>query len=479
MPNNTRVYIGMNRFFKILFILSVSFSLSFGQTLQTKISSILEGAKGITKVGIRIIDSDSGKIIYEKNSREPVTPASTVKLFTTSAALLNLGKGFRFSTLLLTTDNNISDGTIDGDVIIKGLANPFFTSAQLDSMTLMLKELGINRISGNIVGDDSYFDSRYDREKWIKHERSELALPPISSLIMDRNEITLSFIPVKNKSKQFEFSVLPKSNLYHITNNAKITRRRRLPSILVYSRPKKININIGGYIRKRRHAYSYKAFVDNPPLFIADLLYDKLINQGIQVDGGIKVNRYKGKTYLLDKKETALENVIKKTDKESDNFLAEIIFKTLGAQYSHEAGNSFYATQAVYSFLAKAGINSDNIDIVDGSGLSRANKLTALAVTQLLKFVYNDKEIFNTFYSSLSSAGEDGTLESRLAGFGLKGNFHGKTGTLNGVSAVSGYLSANSGKNVIVSILINFNRGGADYWREIQDEIIIQVAKDY
>jgi len=129
--------------------------------------------------------------------------------------------------------------------------------------------------------------------------------------------------------------------------------------------------------------------------------------------------------------------------------------------------------------LENIGINTENIDIVDGSGLSRSNRITAESVTELLEYIYHNRKIFNTFYSSLSSAGEDGTLESRLVGFGLKGNFHGKTGTLNGVSAVSGYLTTNSGKNVIVSILINFNRGGADYFRELQDEIIIDVAKKY
>ncbi len=462
---------------KIFPVLLITFTFTFGQTLQSKISEILSEGKGITEVGIRIIDSDSGELIYEKNSHKAITPASTVKLFTTSAALLNLGKEFRFSTELLTTDNNIKDGIINGDLIIKGFANPFFTSEQLDSMVTKLVKIGIHKINGDIVGDDSYFDSRYNREDWIKRERSNLALPPVSALILDRNEITISFIP--NGKNGFTFSILPKSNLYKITNNVKLTRRRRLPTIIVQSQPKRININIKGHIRKRRHAYSYKAFIDNPPLFTADLLYDKLRNQGIIINGDVLPNKNSKKTHLIDKKFTTLENVIKKTDKESDNFLAEIIFKTLGAQFSRKVGNSFYATQAVYSFLDKIGIESNNIEIVDGSGISRANKLTAYAVTRLLKFVYNNKEIFNTFYSSLSSAGEDGTLESRLVGFGLKGNFHGKTGTLNGVSAVSGYLTTNSGKNVIVSILINFNRNGADYFRELQDEIIIRIAKEY
>jgi D-alanyl-D-alanine carboxypeptidase/D-alanyl-D-alanine-endopeptidase (penicillin-binding protein 4) len=452
---------------------------SNAQSLTEEINSTLNSARGITLSGIKIINADNGEVIYTRNSDEPIIPASTIKLFTTSAALIQLGKEFHLTTQLLTEDKDISDGVINGGLIIKGFANPFFTSRQLDSMVLGLKKLGINSIKGNIIGDDSFFDTRYNRESWIKRERTDSPLPPVSALIIDRNEVTLSFIPTGKSSKPFNIKVAPFSNLYEINYSAKLTRRRRLPTILINTASGKIKINVKGHIRKRRHPYSYKAFIDKPALFAADLLFDRLKQNGISVDGSPKQTKVKKKLFLLNENFTTLEDVIKKADKESDNFLAEIIFKTLGAQYSREVGNSFYATQAIYSFLEKIGINTDNIDIVDGSGLSRSNRVTAEAVAELLEYIYHNRKIFNTFYSSLSSAGEDGTLESRLVGFGLKGNFHGKTGTLNGVSAVSGYLTTNSGKNVIVSILINFNRGGADYFRELQDEIIIDVAKKY
>ncbi len=450
----------------------------YAQTLSQRISSILNGAKGITRLGIEIVDSDSGEIIFEKNPHVPVIPASNIKLFTTSAALLNLGKNFLFTTDLLTTDQDVSDGVINGDLILKGFANPFFTSRELDSMAIRLKELGIKKISGNIICDDSYFDANYNRTDWIKHERSNVVLPPISSIIVDRNEITVTFIPNKNERK-FDFGFSPHCSFYDVKSKIKVTRHNRLPTILVHTKQKAIDINIKGYVRRRRYPYSYKAFVDNPPLFAANLLYDRLEKNGIAIAGKVLSKKYKGKTFRILRNSTTLEDIIKKTDKESDNFLSEIIFKTLGAQYSHEVGNSFYATQAVYSFIEKVGIDDDNLEIVDGSGISRSNRLTAYSITRLLKYIYNNDAIFNTFFSSLSSAGEDGTLEQRLVGFGLKGNFHGKTGTLNGVSAISGYLTTNSGKNVIVSMLINFNRSGADYFRELQDAIIIAVAKYY
>jgi len=480
MPVSRRINMTFKKsfFFVLLVIFFVAAQLN-AQGLIDKINSTLNSAVGITSCGIKIINADNGEVIFAKNFDKPIIPASTIKLFTTSAALIQLGKEFHLTTQLLTEDKDVSDGVINGDLIIKGFANPFFTSGQLDSMVFGLRKSGISKITGDIIGDDSFFDSRYNRESWIKRERSNSPLPPVSALVIDRNEVTLSFIPTGRGNKPFNIKVAPFSNLYEINYSAKLTRRRRLPTILVNTSPKKIKIDIKGRIRKRRHSYSYKAFIDKPALFAADLLFDKLKQNNISVDGNPKQKKVKEKLFLLNENFVTLEDVIKKADKESDNFLAEIIFKTLGAQYSREVGNSFYATQAVYSFLENIGINTENIDIVDGSGLSRSNRITAESVTELLEYIYHNRKIFNTFYSSLSSAGEDGTLESRLVGFGLKGNFHGKTGTLNGVSAVSGYLTTNSGKNVIVSILINFNRGGADYFRELQDEIIIDVAKKY
>ena len=462
-----------------VFVLIIFFGNVFPQTsLRAKIDSVINSQSGIKKIGIVALDADSKKLIYSKNADLPVIPASTMKLFTTASILDLLGKNFPLSLKVLARELP-RDGKLNCDLIIKGFGNPFFTDFDLDTLAKFIYQSGVREINGNIIGDDSYFDKNYYREHWVKHERTNVTTPPVSAIVLNRNEVRVTFIPNKNSGNGFTIQYFPESEFYETNFNAKITRRYSIPRIKIETTPKQIKVKISGKIRKRRYPYSYYAFVDNPPLFTANLLYEKLSRLGININGAPDVGIASGKESELFSVKTRLENVVEKANKESDNFLAEMLFKTLGAEYCGCQGNSFYAIQAIYSYLEKKRIDTKGIEILDGSGISRHNKLTAKAVTDLLSAVYDDVEIFNVFYSSLAAAGVDGTLEERLNGFGLKNNFHGKTGTLNGVSALSGYFTTQSGKNVIISILINFNKRGAEYWREVQDEIVVDIATSY
>jgi D-alanyl-D-alanine carboxypeptidase/D-alanyl-D-alanine-endopeptidase (penicillin-binding protein 4) len=167
-------------------------------------------------------------------------------------------------------------------------------------------------------------------------------------------------------------------------------------------------------------------------------------------------------------------------NKNSDNFLAECLFKTLGAYYSGKIGNSFYATQAVMNFLEENEIPEFyELSIVDGSGISRFNEVTAASITNLLEKIYLDVEKYEFFKNSLSIAGKDGTLDRRFRRSKLRGNFYGKTGTLNGVTSLSGYLETKSGKDLIVSFLMQFKDKGAGYHKDIQDKILEYLWENY
>ena len=469
----------MKRNAAILFIL-LAFASRLNAQLRPseKIDSVFASVKGLTATSVKIIDADNGAVIYARNPNKRVVPASTVKLFTTAAALDFLGKDFPLSVKILARSLP-ENGTIGGDLVIKGFSNPFFTSAGLDSFAAEIYASGVRKIAGDIIGDDSYLDNRYFHENWVRRERSEVSVPPVSALILDNNEITLKFIPVPDKKKKYEFRFEPPSEFYDVNFSARVTGKYAVPTIKIRTAPKKITVNISGKIKARKRAYSYKAHADNPPLFVANLLYERLKEKGVEINGEPKAGKSDEKTVTLCEIKTTLEKAIEKADKESDNFIAELLLKTLGAEYCACEGSAFYGIQAIYDFAERKNISMRNVEIVDGSGISRYNRLTAEAVAELLSAMYDDAENFNVFYSSLAAAGTDGTLEERLTGFGLKNNFHGKTGTLNGVSALSGYFTAQSGKNVIVSILMNFNRYGAEYWREIQDEIIVYVTTGY
>ena len=144
----------------------------------------------------------------------------------------------------------------------------------------------------------------------------------------------------------------------------------------------------------------------------------------------------------------------------------------MGAVASGVQGNSFYSQQAVQKFLKGNNIYTTGTEIVDGSGISRSDQTTILAINGVLEKMYFDLINFDNFYNSLSIAGVDGTLRGRLIGTKAEDNFRGKTGTLNGVSGLAGYLMTPDGDDLIITIIFEFNKGGWGYYRDIQDQII-------
>jgi D-alanyl-D-alanine carboxypeptidase/D-alanyl-D-alanine-endopeptidase (penicillin-binding protein 4) len=277
--------------------------------------------------------------------------------------------------------------------------------------------MGIKKITGDVVGDDTYFDNIYSRKDWIFDEETNVRLPAVSALVLDRNRKVI-------------------------------------------------------YKRRRRRLRAYYTNISDPPLHTAEVLKEKLGKSGIDVIGKSKKGVTPDSLHLLGESSTTLRDFIKQTNKHSDNFLAECLFKTLGAVTSGKQGNSFYATQAVLGFIDDHGIFSKGTSIVDGSGISRYDQITVGAIVGTLEEMYFDLKHFKDYYNSLSIAGVDGTLSERMRGTKAENNFHGKTGTLNGVTSLSGYLTTDNGDEVVISIIFQFTGYGRRYYRRVEDQIV-------
>lgn len=387
------------------------------EEIKTKIDLILSKLPSSTKKSILIYNPLTEDTVYSLNHTISMIPASNTKLFTTATALSLMGGDYLLYTKIFTDDLNIKDGIIDGNLYIKGYGNSLFTTEDLLDMVDEIKANGIVKVTGKIIGDDSYFDDVYTRDDWITDEVANVKLPPISALVIDNNKKIISL--------------------------------------------------------KRRGRYrNYYVSIENPPLHAAQLLKDKLKLSGIEVQEGTEEGITPEDALLVAENSVELREVVQFINKESDNFLAECLFKTIGAVASGEQGNAFYSTQTVLTYISDNGIFSDGTAIVDGSGISRFDQITVGAVTGLLEKMYFDIANFEDFHNSLSIAGVDGTLKRRMSGTFAENNFRGKTGTLNGVSSLSGYLTCNDGDDLIVSIFFEFTHSGAGFHRDIQDSII-------
>lgn len=405
---------------KILFIclfFSISLIASSKEEIASRIKAIISKLPANTVSGVFIYNPLMQDTIFANNESLPMIPASVTKLFTTSTSLAVMGGDHKLSTKLYSDDIDFKDGELDGNLYIKGFGNSVFTDSDLEYLVTELVKKGIKIISGSVIGDDSYFDDIYTREDWIDGERANVKLPPISALVVDRNRTTIR----KKIRKRYRY----------ITENT-----------------------------------------NDPPVFAANKLSEKLKSAGIEIKGKTTKGSTPAKVYLLAEKSVQLKDLISLINKHSDNFLAECLFKTLGAEASGVQGNSFFSQQAILKFIKDNNIYSTGTEIVDGSGISRFDQATPLAINGVLEKMYFDLVHFDDFFNSLSIAGVDGTLRGRMMGSGAENNFRGKTGSLNGVSGLAGYLTTPDGEDLIVTIIFEFNKGGWGYYRDVQDQIV-------
>jgi len=461
-----------------LFIFTLSLKAqNINKNLKKQIDEILYSVPKGTSA-ILIVDPNKKDTLYSKNAFTPITPASNTKLFTTSVALQLMGPEYKISTKLYTDDENLTDGVIDGNLYIKGFGDALFTSRDLTVLIKYLDSLRIKKILGNIIGDDTFFDNIYSRDDWIVQEKANVSLPPVSALVLNRNKFTLILSSRKKNNSKLRYSISPNYSFVKVNMEARVTRFRARPRITYHTSDREFDIRVAGGLRRRRYPKYYAIYPHNPPLFMALALREQLEKNGIKVLGKASFGKTPDTAIEISDVFVTVEKMISETNKNSDNFLAECLFKILGAYYSGEQGNSFYATQAVISFIKENGIYNEGNSIVDGSGISRFNKITVASIVALLKSIYFNPEIFNDFYNSLSIAGVDGTLKERFNNTATYRKFYGKTGTLNGVSAISGYLTTNKNTDLIVSIIMEFNKKGADFYRKIQDRIINSLTME-
>lgn len=406
----------------LLFILLNALHPVFAQKLKTEIDNILRKVPLKSNYGILILNPMKEDTLYAHNVTIPLIPASNTKLFTTAVAIYYLGPEYQIATKFFTDAKRQNSNRLEGNLYLKGYGNGLFTDEDLDKMISDLKSKGIKEINGDIIGDDTFFDDVYSRADWIEDETKTLSLPPVSALVLNKNKHL-----VKKK------------------------------------------------VRRKRYKFVTEFFSD-PPLMIAEILYHKLRAASIFVNGTFRKGATPKSTVELCSHTIKLKEYLRTVNKRSDNFLAECLFKLVGAVSSGKEGSAFYAAQTINKFLYDNDVPSEGTKIVDGSGLSRNNQVSVGSITGLLEKIYFDIRYYDTFYNSLSTAGTDGTLRNRMKDPSLEINFRGKTGTLNGASSVSGYLKLKNGDDIIISMIFEFSKNSNNYYRNVEDEIIEKLA---
>ena len=427
------------------------------------------------RAGAKFYSLDRQQVIYSRNSDSLFTPASNMKIFTSAMALKKVGPDYRFHTHLYAV-GNIDDTVLKGDLYIKGFGDPSLVTEQMWILVNELKNLPITKIEGNIIADNSYFDGQGRLKSWSSYKGPEAYLAPMGALSFNFNTVTVYVEPGKSVGERPRVVVDPNIDYLRIRNKAVTTGNKRSRRKLIVNRLERKGydeIIVKGGLTKNVARKRFFLNVTDPQMYTASA-FKRFLNQaGVQVTGKTKRGLVpKGATLVVDHESPPLGRILRGLNKYSNNFIAEQILRTLGAQFMGEPGTTENGVLLLQEYMRELGYTPDQYRMVDGSGLSKTNLVTPDQVIALLEDAHSDLSIFPEFISALGVMGLDGSVIDRMDDNKEAQKIRVKTGTLNHVSALSGYFQSQDGERFAFSILLNDVRCSNGKATKLEDEIM-------
>lgn len=439
---------------KKIFLLSLM--LLFAQTVFADTIDRTIFNSGINKgaVAVSVKDISTGKSVYSLNEAKPSVPASTLKMVTLSASVDTLGKDYEFSTKLYKNTNN--------DLYLKLGADPFLTSANLNKM--FDKAYSKNIIEPkNLYIDDYIFDSTEWGEGWQWDDDLNPLMPKYSSYNIDKNLLNIIIAPTTQGAPAniYTTKFYPTTFMNLVTTgnstNIKLSRNNNIsPDMLT----------VEGTIKNQ---LTKQVPINNLKRYFVLRCEDAVRGAKIEYFGNILQKKTPSTNiYLVDEVKHPLNDAVTAILKNSNNMIAETVFKLAGAKFANNTGSFENSQKMLNTYFDKIGIDYSDIRIVDGSGVSKNNMLTADFMTEfLVKMAQNED-----FTNALPTAGE-GTLENRMLYF--KDNIRAKTGTHCTESAIAGYITSRSGKTYAFDIMINDPKSKNGEKKSLEEYIIRDI----
>jgi len=424
--------------------------------------------------GLLVVDAATGEILFEKNADKYFVPASNMKLLTTAMALDKLGPDYRFRTTVETNGALGANGKLTGDLILVGrgdpnLSNrkyPFDTKEEFDgSPEKVLAELadavaarGLKEITGDIVGDDSYFPRERYPDGWEIDDMVWEYGAAISALVVDDNTATLVLTPGEKSGDAVVAEMQPRIEEFTVKNLVTTVGPKEKPNLRLTREPGADTVVISGVLPTKSEPRKLVLAIQEPAQHAAVLLARLLADRGVKWKGTVKAQHdpdpaEASRTVLAEHLSIPLGDSVKLVNKISQNLHTEVLLRA-AARQDGRWNDSDELLDFPKAFYAKAGIAPDDVVQSDGSGLSRHDLVTPRAFVALL--AYAQKQTwFPSFYESLPVAGVDGTLNERMKEAGIAGRIHAKTGSVSHVRALSGYAETTGGRRLIFSFLSN------------------------
>ena len=451
------------------------------------------------RIGIKVVSLNTGKVIFENDSDKYFMPASNMKNFTVATALEKLGPDFKFVTSVYASSMPDAAGTIKGDLRIFGRGDISISTAfnngdyykGLDNLADKIAAAGVKRVDGGIVGDESYFKGFAIPGTWEWDDLQWYYGAEISALPLNDNAVDLAVTP-GSAGSPCVVTILPASTLMQIVNLCTTTSSAIKRNLNVVKKLDRNILEISGTMPAGDTGFKSSVTFTHPAELFVTLLKQRLELKGVTVTGGARTMPANVKSDNTQIEIAKLESppfslIAAKTMKPSQNMYTETILWTLG---EYARGRISFPTVGlaistpessqlglgeVKIFLTSIGIAPDGILQYDGSGLSRHDLITPSAVVTLYTYMAKQSKNAQVWRDSLTIGGVDGTLANRFKGTAAAGNIRGKTGTIDQVSALSGYMTTATGEQIVLSIIVN---GVAEprTRTSLADDIVISLA---
>jgi D-alanyl-D-alanine carboxypeptidase/D-alanyl-D-alanine-endopeptidase (penicillin-binding protein 4) len=435
------------------------------------------------KVGVHLLDTASGAPLVARLDDEPLIPASNLKLVTTAAAALRLGPRFEWVTPLATLGTRRPDGVLEGDLLVVGDGDPDFSgrfhdgnpAAVFETWADDLARAGIREVTGGILLDDTAFDRERYPACWESRYYEDWFAAQVAALALNDNCADLTLRPGPAVGEPIGILASPSTAWIRVVNAARTVPGKGDDKIKIERPAGGNDIRVSGQLGVQCNPGTHYVTVHDPVMYFGTALKETLVRRGIAVQGDVRIvpadhDPSARPAEFLTEHRSPLPRALQVVNRRSQNLYAELLLRTLGRQ-ARGQGTRASGVAAVAEALAPLNL-PDPVTMEDGCGLARGNRVTARTMAALLaRMLLQPEEVRSMYIESLAVPGGEGSLARRFVEESCRSRVKAKTGYINGVSTLSGYLETRQGKVVAFSVLVN---GATDVSKAqlLQDSIV-------
>lgn len=425
------------------------------------------------ELGFALRDLGSGRELLAEGAGKALNPASNQKLLTAAVALSELGADFHYRVAVL--------GKLEAGVakrlVLRGDGDPTFTYEELRGFGERLVALGLKQVSGDVLVDQSAFDDRYTPPAFEQQPREWAAFrAPVSAVSLDRNSTTLHVFPTEpGELARVEFEP---PGYVAVQGEVRTERGKKRDHVGLTMKPRGLLLGaqVSGGLPEGSTVVHITRRIENPEIYAGVVFKRVLQTLGVDVRGSVARGGEDETSELVGRDSVPLATLVQQLGKASDNFYAETLLKTLGAVKRGKPGSAENGAQVTFDWLRLRQLDEDGLRIGNGSGLYDANRVSARTFTRVLEMAYLDPAISRPFQEQLAVGGLDGTLRSRFYALKNRRSVHAKTGTLNKVTSLSGYVfGPEQETGVAFSILVTGTTDHAGA-RQRMDALVLEIS---